>query len=97
MTDTERLAHHLELLHQYHLTLWNEIEAQLQVLRDAQEQIATLRDARLIDDSRVTALDAARVLSRDVQTLKGRVGTLSSTVAELGDTVSELVGVLSTK
>ena len=95
MTDAQALAQHVELLHTYHLSLWNEIEAQLQVLRAAQEEIARLRDARIEGQPKGAALDAAQILARHVQTLKGRVGTLGSTIDELSLTVNELVAVLS--
>jgi hypothetical protein len=95
LTDSETLAHHVELLHRYHLDLWNEIEAQLHVLRGAQDQIAKLREARLTPESKTTTRDAAELLARHVGTLKGRVATLGSTVEQLGNTVGELVTVLS--
>jgi chemotaxis protein histidine kinase CheA len=94
MTAAHDIARHVELLYAYHLALWNEIEAQLVVLRSAQDEIAKLRDARVATETRDAALDAARVLSRFVQTLKGRVGTLGITVGELEGTVTELVKLL---
>ena len=95
MTDLAAVSHHVELLHTYHLNLWTEIEGQLRVLRQAQDEIAKLRDARVEDESKVNALSAARTLSHYVQTLEGRVQTLGRTVSELSGTVSELVTVLS--
>ena len=95
VTDQDAIADHVELLHTYHLNLWTEIDAQLGVLRDAQEEIGKLRDARTEGQSRAQALAAAQMLAMHVQTLKGRVGTLASTVNELSDTVSALVSVLA--
>jgi hypothetical protein len=42
-----RMADHeqIELLHTYHLDLWSQIEAQLRVLRAAQDEIAKPRSA----------------------------------------------------
>jgi hypothetical protein len=93
--DAQRLARHVELLHSYHLALWTEVEAQLQVLRAAQDEIAKLRDARVVGESRTETREAAHVLARHVKTLSGRVGTLAATVNELDTTVGELVTLLS--
>jgi hypothetical protein len=41
MADHEQI----ELLHTYHLDLWSQIEAQLRVLRAAQDEIAKPRSA----------------------------------------------------
>jgi predicted nucleic acid-binding Zn-ribbon protein len=95
MTKPDALARHIELLHAYHLDLWSEVEAQLRVLRSAQDEIAKLRDARTVTESRDIARDSANMLARHVQTLKGRVGTLRTTVEELDGTVGELVKLLA--
>ena len=97
MTTSDLIARHVELLHTYHLNLWTEVEAQLRVLREAQDSIACLRDARVPDESRAIARDSAQMLVRHVQTLKGRVTTLGTTVNELEGTVSELVKLLATE
>ena len=91
----EQVAKHIELLHAYHLDLWTEVEAQLLVIRRAQEQIAQLREAREVGESAVAARQAAEVLARQVQTLKGRIQALDGTVHELDDTVGELLKVLA--
>ena len=93
--DAAILGRHVELLHSYHLALWTEVEAQLKVLRAAQEEIAKLRDARVTGESPAEARAAAEILARHVHTLKGRVTTLGTTVAELDGTVSDLVALLS--
>ena len=85
----------IELLHTYHLDLWAEIEAQLRVLRAAQEEIAKLRAARVKGEPLDAALWAAQLLARHIGTLKGRVQALSTTVAELDTTVVGLIDVLA--
>jgi hypothetical protein len=97
MPDTAAVARHIELLHAYHLDLWSEVEAQLRVLRAAQEEIGKLREARAVTETPAEALTAARLLARYVDTMKGRVRTLGSTVGELEGTVAELVNVLSSE
>jgi hypothetical protein len=94
MTDAN-IDQQIELLHTYHLDLWTEIEAQLRVLRAAQDEIGKLREARVNGQSLGTAFFAAQLLSRHVATLKGRVHALNTTVAELETTVASLVDVLS--
>jgi hypothetical protein len=96
MTSAETIGLHIELLHTYHLDLWTEMEAQLRVLRHAQEEIAKLRDARTATQSPADAREAASMLARHAQTLKGRVSTLHATVVELEGTVQELVALLET-
>lgn len=95
MTTADQIARHVELLHTYHLNLWTEVEAQLRVLRSAQDEIAKLRDARVPDESREIARGSAQMLARHVQTLKGRVATLGATVNELESTAVELVKLLA--
>jgi hypothetical protein len=95
LTDIDSIGRQVELLHAYHLNLWTEVEAQLRVLRSAQDEISKLRDARVAIDSPDTARDSARMLARHVQTLKGRVNTLGSTVHELEGTVGELTKLLA--
>ena len=97
MTDntTSHIDQQIELLHTYHLDVWTEIEAQLRVLRSAQDEIAKLRAARVKGESLGTALFAAQILSRHVATLRGRVHALSTTVDELDTTVGSLIKVLS--
>jgi hypothetical protein len=97
MPDPAAVARHIELLHAYHLDLWAEVEAQLRVLRAAQEEISKLREARVITETPAEALSTARLLARYVETMKGRVRALSSTVGELEGTVAELVKVLSSE
>ena len=94
MEETDQFSKQLELLHSYHLALWTEVEAQLEVIRGAQEQIANLRDARGNGDSVVQVRHSAELLSRHVQTLKGRISALGTTVNELDGTVEELLKVL---
>ena len=91
----EQVARHIELLHHYHLDLWTEVEAQLRVIRDAQEQIAKLREARVTNQPADQARHAAEILARHVQTLKGRIHALDGTVNELDGTVGELLKVLA--
>ena len=91
----EQIAKHIELLHAYHLDLWSEVEAQLRVIRGAQEQIAKLREARDANEPADHARHAAEMLARHIQTLKGRIRALDGTVAELDETVGELLKVLS--
>ena len=95
MTDDAKIDQQIELLHTYHLDLWSEIEAQLRVLRAAQDEIAKLRAARVKGEPRDTALWAARLLASHIATLKGRVHALSTTVAELDTTATGLVDVLA--
>jgi hypothetical protein len=95
MTDNPNIDQQIELLHTYHLDLWAEIEAQLRVLRAAQEEIAKLRMSRVKGEPLAVALWAAQLLARHVATLKGRVHALSTTVAELDTTVAGLVDVLA--
>ena len=90
----DELSKHIELLHAYHLDLWTEVEAQLRVIRAAQEQIAKLREARQAGESIQTTRNAAEVLARHVQTLRGRIHALDGTVSELDGTVGELLKVL---
>jgi chromosome segregation ATPase len=89
------ITRHIELLHAYHLDLWTEVEAQLRVIRGAQEQIAKLREAREAGESIEQAHHAAEILARHVQTLKGRIHALEGTVNELDATVGELLKVLA--
>ena len=95
MTDDPNIDHEIELLHTYHLDLWTEIEAQLRVLRSAQDEIAKLRAARRKGEPLGTSLSAAQLLARHIATLKGRVHALTTTVAELDTTVAGLVDVLA--
>ena len=96
MSESRQIvAQQIELLHVYHLDLWTEVEAQLRVLRKAQEEVAKLRDARTANESPEVALGSAKALKGLVQTLKGRVGTLGATIGELDGTVDELIRVLS--
>jgi len=95
MIDAEQIDRHVELLHAYHLDLWSEIEAQLRVLRASQQEISTLREARVKGEPAAVALFSAQLLARHVQTLTGRVHTLQTTVGELRTTVEELITVLS--
>jgi hypothetical protein len=91
----DQIARHIELLHQYRLDLWNEVEAQLRVIHGSQAQIEKLRNARVEGESVDEARQAAEVLARHVQTLKGRISALGGTVNELDGTVGELLKVLS--
>jgi len=95
MTDHANIDQQIELLHTYHLDLWSEIEAQLRVLRAAQDAIAKLRAARVKGEPLGTALRGAQLLASHIATLKGRVQALSTTVAELDTTVAGLVDVLA--
>ena len=92
--DPEQIDQQVELLHTYHLDLWSEMEAQLRVLRAAQEEIAKLRAARVKGERHGVALFAAQLLQRHVQTMKGRVNGLTTTVAELEGTVGQLIAAL---
>ena len=92
--QAEQIDKHIELLYTYHLDLWAEVEAQLRVLRSAQDEIAKLREARVKGQQHEEALSAAEILARHVQTLKGRVNTLRRTVEELQGSVGELVQLL---
>ena len=87
---------HIELLHTYHLDLWNEIEAQLRVLRTAQGEIDKLRVSRNKGDSYGLALFSAQLLAQHVQILKGRVHSLNGTIGELETTVNGLIEILGT-
>ena len=88
------IARHVELLHAYHLDLWSEMEAQIRVIRAAQEEISKLRQARSQQEERDVALHSAEVLARHVHTLKGRVRALGETANELEGTVAVLVTLL---
>ena len=91
----QRIASQVELLHAYHLDLWSEMEAQLRVIRGAQDQIATLRAARITTDESEELRRAAQLLARHVQTLRGRIRALSETTTELASAVDELLKLLS--
>jgi len=94
MANPDRVAKQIELLHVYHLDLWTELEAQLRVLRVAQEEIGKLRESRVKGETTGAALYSATLLSRHVQTLKGRAHALSGTIDELERTVAELLTLL---
>jgi hypothetical protein len=87
---------HIELLHTYHLDLWNEIETQLRVLRTAQEEIGKLRLSRNKGEPYGVALFAAQLLARHVQILKGRVHSMAGSIDELETTVNGLIEILET-
>jgi hypothetical protein len=89
------LTQHIELLNAYHLDLWSEVEAQLRVIKAAQEQIQTLRDLRQSTDGIPEARASAAMLGRHVETLKGRAQALTATIKELEGTVAVLVKVLA--
>jgi hypothetical protein len=91
----QHIGKHIELLHAYHLDLWNEVEAQLRVIRGAQEEIARLREAREAGESAEQARHAAQMLARHIQTLRGRIHALDGTVNELDGTVGELLKILA--
>jgi hypothetical protein len=102
MARPDRSAHpdpvsnQIALLHVYHLDLWTEMEAQMRVLRVAQEEIAKLRESRTTDEKKGAALYSAAILQQHVQTLKGRIQALSNTATELEVAVAALVRLLST-
>ena len=88
---SDQIDQHLEVLHAYHLDLWTEIEGQLRVLRAAQEK---LRAARIKGEPKAVGVFAAQMLTRHVNTLKGRVHTLGSTIDELEHSVEGLTDLL---
>ena len=94
MADANQIDKHIELLYTYHLDLWSEIEAQLRVLRASQDEIAKLREARVKGEGHEQALTSAQILTRHIQTLKGRVKALGRTTEELQTSVGELVTLL---
>ena len=89
------ITKHVELLNAYHLDLWSEVEAQLRVIKAAQEQIQKLRDLRQSTDGLPEARASAAILARHVETLKGRAQALVATIRELEATVAVLAKVLA--